>query len=430
MSEPYCNSYYTHSANSHAPFAKLDGDREVDVAIVGGGFTGVATALGLAERGVSVALLEANRIGWGATGRNGGQITGSLSGDKAMEREFARTFGAQAARDFVWDLRWRGHAIIRDRVARYGIDCDLKNGHLHAAWKPGRMAELEEMYHLACARGMEAEVELVNAEGMPGVIGTSIYAGGLINRRNMHVHSLNLCLGEADAARGLGAEIYEDTQVLDISGDARPVLTTARGRVRAGKVLLAGNAYHRLARRKLSGLLFPASLGVVATEPLSREMARALNPQDLGVYDTRFVLDYYRLTADRRLLFGGGTNYSGRESADIAAEIRPAIESTFPQLKGIGIDFAWQGQAGITINRIPQLGTLAPGVFYAQGYSGHGIATSHIVAQIMAATLLGDAREFSTFADAHQWRLPVGRTLGNQLLALGMWYFQKREAFR
>lgn len=429
MAEPYCESWYAATVNPTAGFPRLEESLDVDVAIVGGGFTGVSTAVELAERGLRVALLEANRIGWGASSRNGGQITGSLSGDRAMLKQFSRKIGAEAA-DYVWKLRWRGHEIIRRRVAKYGISCDLKHGHLQAAWKPKHMAELEEMHRNALAHGMESEVELLDAKAVRGVIGTELYHGGLLNRRNMHVHSLNLCLGEAEAARSLGARLFEDTQVLEIRHGARPELITSRGRVKADKILIAGNAAHRLARVKLAGMLFPASLGVVATEPLTEAQVRAVNPQDLAVYDTRFVLDYYRLTSDRRLLFGSGTNYTGRASPHIAETLRPAIVRTFPQLKDLRIDFAWQGQDGISLNRIPQLGKVAPNVFYAQGYSGHGVATSHIVGEIMAKAMTGETQDFDLFASVRHWRLPVGRFLGNQALALGMWGFQLRERWR
>lgn len=425
MAAPYAASYYAATANPVAPFERLEGDLDVDVAIVGGGFTGIASAFELSERGIRVAVLEQNRIGWGATSRNGGQITGSLSGDTAMLRQFRRALGP-GVDEFVWNLRWRGHAIIRERVERYGISCDLTPGHMLAAWKPSHVAELREQLESCRAHGMGDEVELVEGAALREVVATDLYAAGLINRRNMHVHSLNLCLGEADAARGLGARIFEDTEVTEVRKGTRVSLVTPRGVVRADKVLLAGNAYHRLGGARLQNMLFPASLGVVATAPVPEALRQRLNPQNLAVYDTRFVLDYYRFTADGRLLFGGGTNYSGRASADIAAELRPAIERTFPDLAGIGIDFAWQGQAGITVNRIPQLGRLAPNIFYAQGYSGHGVATSHIVGEIMAQAMTGDPREFEIFEGAFHFRNPLGRKAGNVMLALGMWYFQKK----
>jgi len=430
MAQDYPRSYYAATRNPVAPFPRLEADIEADVAIIGGGFSGVASAVELSERGLKVALLEAEQIGWGATGRNGGQITGSLSGDTAMEKQFSRALGKAGAADFVWNLRWRGHEIIKRRVEKYGIACDLKHGHLHAAYKPSHVAELEATYAAAQAHGMGDEVQLLRGAALHDLVGTEVYCAGLLNRRNMHVHSLNLCLGEADAARHMGAQIFTDTKVLRIEYGAAPRVVTAHGSVRAKQVLLAGNGYHRLGQRKLAGLLFPATLGIVATEPLSEAVAKSVLPTDIAVYDTRFVLDYYRLTADRRLIFGSGTNYAGGESQDIAGQIRPAIEKTFPQLKGVGIDFAWQGQDGISINRIPQLGRITPNVFYAQGYSGHGIATSHIVAEVMAKALTGEMRDFDIFASARMWRLPVGRFLGNQALALGMWYYQKLDALR
>ena len=429
MAEPYCKSYYAATANPTAPFPSLEGSIDVDVAIIGGGFTGIATAVELAERGVRVAVLEANRIGWGASGRNGGQITGSLSGDKAMEKQFRRKLGSEAA-EFVWNLRWRGQDIIRRRVGKYGIKCDLRLGHMQAAYRPSHIAELEDMYRAACAHGMGDEVEMVYGADLHRYVGTDIYHAGLVNRRNMHVHSLNLCLGEADVARSLGAGIFTDTPVEKIVYGDRPELVTAKGRVRADKVMIAGNGYHHFAPGRLSGMIFPATLGVVATEPLPEDLAKSVLPQDFAVYDTRFVLDYYRLTADRRLLFGSGTNYKGTASSDIGAPMLPAIRKTFPQLCDVKIEFAWEGQDGITINRIPQLGNVTPHVFYAQGYSGHGIATSHVIGEIMAAAITGDARDFDIFASAWHWRLPVGRYLGNRALALGMWYFQKMEALR
>jgi glycine/D-amino acid oxidase-like deaminating enzyme len=243
----------------------------------------------------------------------------------------------------------------------------------------------------------------------------------------MHLHSLNLCVGEARAAAGLGVRIFEGSEVTAIEHGPPATVVTARGRVTADAVLIAGNAYHRLERGRLGGLLFPAALGNLATTPLDEATARAVNPRDIAVYDCRFVLDYYRLTADRRLMFGGGANYSGRAPADIAAALRPAIERTFPRLRGVSIEFAWSGLAGIVPNRVPLLGRLSPGVYYAQGYSGHGIATSHVLAEMVAEAITGTQDRFDTFAGLHHMRLPVGETLGGHLLALGAWYYGLRD---
>jgi glycine/D-amino acid oxidase-like deaminating enzyme len=245
----------------------------------------------------------------------------------------------------------------------------------------------------------------------------------------MHLHPLNLCIGEAGAAASLGALIFEHSPVLDIVHGANPAVVTAAGRINAKQVLLAGDVYHKLEANKLKGLIFPAMGGIVTTAPLG-ELAEQLNPQDLAVYDCRFVLDYYRLTADKRLLFGGGCNYSGRDSRDIAAELRPGIERTFPQLKGVAIDFQWSCAMGIVINRIPQLGKLSDNVWYCQGYSGHGIATSHIMGEIMANALTGTLEQFDTFAACKQIKVPLGDLFGNPMLAAGMWYYQMLEKLR
>ncbi|SFU11377.1 NAD(P)/FAD-dependent oxidoreductase [Pseudomonas marincola] len=423
-----CKSYYTATLNQETDYPTLQGQVSVDVVIIGGGFTGVASAVELAERGLKVAIVEANKIGWGATGRNGGQVTGSLSGDGAMRKQMRKKLGDEVD-DFVWNLRWRGHEIIKQRVEKYSINCDLKHGHLHAAFKPSHMTDLQADYEEAVRRGMGADVTLLDREGVRGQLQTDLYQGAIKNTRNMHLHPLNLCIGEAKAAESLGALIFEHSEVLEIVHGANPAVITAQGRIEAKQVLLAGDVYHKLEKKKLKGMIFPAMGGIVTTAPLG-ELADQINPHDLAVYDCRFVLDYYRLTADKRLLFGGGANYSGRDSRDIAAELRPGIEATFPQLKGVAIDFQWSCAMGIVINRIPQLGKLSDNVWFCQGYSGHGIATTHIMGEIMANALTGTLENFDTFAGCSHIKVPMGDVFGNPMLAVGMWYYQMLEKLR
>jgi glycine/D-amino acid oxidase-like deaminating enzyme len=423
-----CPSYYSASLNQETAYPTLQGQISVDVVIIGGGFTGVASAVELAERGLKVAIVESHKIGWGATGRNGGQVTGSLSGDGAMRKQMRNRLGAEVD-DFIWQLRWRGQQIIQQRVAKYGIHCDLKHGHLHAAYKPSHMPGLQADYEEAVRRGMADEVSLLDAEGVRAHLDTDLYCGAIKNNRNLHLHPLNLCIGEAKAAESLGALIFEHSEVLQIVHGAHPAVITAQGRIDAKQVLLAGDVYHKLEPQKLKGMIFPAMGGIVTTAPLG-ELAKQINPQDLAVYDCRFVLDYDRLTADGRLLFGGGCNYSGRDSRDIAAELRPAIERTFPALKGVPIDFQWSCAMGIVVNRIPQLGKLSDNVWYCQGYSGHGIATSHIMGEVMANALTGSLEKFDTFAACSHIKVPLGDVLGNPMLAVGMWYYQLLEKLR
>ncbi|AWN15644.1 FAD-binding oxidoreductase [Salinisphaera sp. LB1] len=426
----YPGSYYAASIAEPGDYPGLDADLRVDVAVVGGGFTGVATALELAERGHSVALIEANRIGWGASGRNGGQVTGSLSGEAGLKKHLRDVPGGDVEA-FVWDLRWRGQRIIEQRVQRYGIDCDLKHGHLQAAWKQGHVAALKADLKAAQARGMGDRVRWIEKDELRELLDTPLYHGALRNDANLHLHPLNLVRGEARAAADQGVAIFEGSPVVDIQHGAPARVVTAQGSITADTVVLAGGAYHKLARRDLAGKLFPAALGIVTTAPLG-ETAHRINPEDLAVYDTRFVLDYYRLTADGRLLFGGGANYSGRESEDVAAYLRPRLEATFPALAGVAIDYQWQGMAGIVPNRMPMLGRTGAGdnVYYAQGYSGHGVATSHIVASVLAEAIDGQAAEFDAFAGLPHGRVPFGERFGNTLLALGMTWYRLLETIR
>lgn len=422
-------SYYSDSANSAIVYPQLEGEVRVDVAVIGGGFTGLATAVELAERGRKVALVEAHRIGWGQSGRNGGQVTGSLSGDAALLRQLTRRVGREAADDFIWYLRWRGHELIRHRIEKYGIECDLRFGHLHTAYKPAHVRGLRRTYDDMVRRGMGSMVDWVPEQDIGAFLDTPLYLGAIHNRNNMHLHPLNLCLGEAAALAGLGGLVFEQSPVLEICHGRLPALRLPRGRIVADQVMLAGDVSHKLERRKLGGMIFPAAGGIVTTEPLG-ELARQLNPKNVAVYDSRFVLDYHRMTADGRLLFGGGANYSGKPSRDIAAELRPCIERTFPQLRGVGISHQWSCDMGIVFNRIPQLGKLAPNVWYAQGYSGHGLATSHIVGEVMAGAINGTMEKFDTFQRFSHIRMPVGDWVGRQVLALGMWYFQMAEKLR
>ena len=420
------DNYYISTANDLTDYPQLNDETSCDIAIVGGGLTGVAAAVELSELGYSVVLLEANKIGWGASGRNGGQVTGSLSGDSAMLKQLQQRDGFDAAK-FIWDLRWRGQDIIKQRIAKYQIECDLIHGHLHTAWSKKAIPALQQTLKDAQVWGFDGHLEWLETEALHGLLNTPLYHGGLYNKRNFHVHSLNLCLGEARAATNIGCRIFEQTAVTKLDTNNDPVLVTEHGVVNAKTVVLAGNAYHRLCQQQLKGLLVPAILANMTTEPLSDQQVAELNPQRLAVYDSRLVLDYYRITADNRLMFGGGTNYSGRDVDNVRASLRPALEATFPALKGVNIDHAWTCTAGIVPNRIPLLGRAQKNVYYSQGYSGHGIASSHILAEILAQALHGELSRFDTFSQFKHRKVPFGQQLGNPLMAIGMAYYQMKE---
>ena len=418
-SEHHCASYYAATRNDQTTYAPLASDVDADVCIIGGGFTGVATALTLAERGYRVVLLEQNYIGWGASGRNGGQMLCGISGtDRLIQR-----WGENSANRF-FELGYRGHEIIRDRIGRYDIDCDLKAGSFTAALKPRHMRDNYQWAEEFESRGLSDKYRLVERHEMCDVLGTDAYIGGLINWMDGHLHPLNLCLGEARAAASLGVEIHEQTKALRIRHGSRPEVDTAKGRVTADALILAGNAYHHLEQKSLAGLMIPVTSFIIATERLSEQEAVDLNPLDLAVCDQNEVLDYYRLSADRRLLYGGQCNYSGREPQSIEAAMRPLMLRIFPQLTDKRIDYQWGGQMGFTVKRVPLLGRTSTNVFYAMGYCGHGVNVSHIAGEVMADAVGGTLENFDMFEKMNHFRIPMGRQLGNPLFALGMLFYR------
>ena len=422
MAELHVNSYYAATLNDPTTYPRLDGTVRADICVIGGGFSGVATALTMSERGYSVVLLEANRIGWGASGRNGGQMIAGISGEGAI----ARQLGADGRR-LIRDIRYRGNDIIEQRVAKYGIACDLKRGWMEVAARPRHMDGLREHAEELAADGCGADLEIIERDAMATVIGTGIYHGALVDRRSGHLHPLNLCLGEARAAASLGVKVYENSTVTGMAGGAKPFATTAHGRVEAKHVVLAGDCDHKFTRGPLRGLLFPTGSYIIATEPLDEATARAINPRDLAVADSNVVLDYYRLSADRRMLFGGRCNYSNRDPKDLTAAMRPRLIQIFPQLAGARIDFAWGGKIGLVLTRVPAIGRIEPNLYYLQGYSGHGVNATHIAAEIVSDAICGTAEKFDLFARINQIRLPVGQWAGNQVLALGMLYYRMRD---
>lgn len=420
--QDHTKSYYAATANDRTRHPALEGTVKADVCVIGGGFSGVATALTMAERGRSVVLLEANRIGWGASGRNGGQMIGGISGEATIERQLGKA-GAKLVRD----IRYRGHEIIEGRIAKYGISCDLKRGWMEVAARPRHMTAIRAHFEERVAEGEGDHLELVEAEDLPRVLGTSAYHGGFIDRRSGHLHGLNLCLGEARAAANLGVRIFEDSRVVALEGGAKPSVRTERGRVEAGTVVIGGEIFDRFGQPRLKGLMLPTGSYIIATEPLSDAVVAEINPQGLAVCDSNVVVDYYRLSADRRMLFGGRCNYSNRDPKDIGASIRPRMVEIFPQLKDAKIDFAWGGRIAIVMNRVPVIERLAPNLYVLQGYSGHGVNATHIAAEIVSDAICGTTETFDLFDRIRHTRLPLSDWFGNQMLALGMLYYRLRD---
>jgi gamma-glutamylputrescine oxidase len=418
----HTDSWYAATVNEVTRYPELEGRQTADVCVVGAGFTGIATALSLAERGYSVALVEANRVGWGASGRNGGQLINGINGLKKIRKKYG-----EGIADMLWDLRWRGNTIIHDWVRKYDIACDFKEGFIETALKPRHLADQDDYIAELQKYNFPYRYEKWDRDKTRAMLGTDVFLGGLVNYRDGHLHPLNLCIGEARAARGLGALIFEQSPVTHIAHGDKPTVFTAKGQVQANAVVLAGNAYHKLEPKHLSNLTFPAGSYIIGTEPLSEEMVNSINPLDLAVCDMNEIVDYYHLSSDKRMLYGGRCNYSGREPKSIKAAILPRMLKIYPQLKGKRIDFEWGGAIGIVLNRIPVLGRINKNVYYCQGYSGHGVGASHTMGEITVDAVTGTLEKFDLFANMKHFRIPGSQWVGNQLIAMGMLYYRMKD---
>lgn len=428
QAQNHAPSYYAASTNRTLAFAPLQGEQEADVCIVGGGFSGLNTAIELAERGLSVVLLEAHRIGWGASGRNGGQLIRGVGHDV---EQFLPVLG-EAGVDALKYMGFEAVDIVRQRIERYAIDCDLSWGYCDLATKTRHLDGFQAEYADLQRLGYAHPLRLVPGHEMHEVIGSDRYLGGLVDMGSGHLHPLNLALGEAAAAQSLGVRLFEQSIVERIDHGQQVRVHTAQGCVRAQQLVLAGNAYLGNLDRTLAGKVLPAGSYIIATEPLPGALRHELLPQNMAVCDQRVALDYFRLSADGRLLFGGACHYSGRDPKDIARYMQPKMLKVFPQLQGIGIDYQWGGMIGIGANRLPQIGRLAgqPNVYYAQAYSGHGLNATHLAGRLLAEAICGQLQgRFDLFARVPHPIFPGGQRLRSPLLALGMLWYRFKDLF-
>lgn len=420
----HINSYYAASANPSPSRDSLKESIEADVCVVGGGFSGLSAALHLAKQGRQVTLLEGSRIGWGASGRNGGQIVNGLNASLAT---IGKRYGQDTA-DFVGSLVQEGAGIIRQFVSEHQIDCDLKPRNIFVAFNARQMRELEEKQILWRKHGMD-DHEMLDKDALMKHVGSTRYCGGMIDHSGGHLHPLNLAQGEAIALEGLGGTIYEQTKVERVENlSTQPILHTEHGQVRCKTLVLCGNAYLGKSVPELAPRVMPVSTQVMATEPLSEELANALLPTDSCVEDVRYILDYYRLSADRRLLFGGGTVYGGTDPKDVEAKLRPNMEKVFPELRSVKVTHAWSGNFALSFSRVPQLGTLGPNAYYAMGYSGHGVTGSHLFGRLLAEAISGDTKRFDRFAALPWYPFPGGQRFRVPYSTVGSWWYGMRDA--
>jgi gamma-glutamylputrescine oxidase len=420
---PHTRSYYAATAHPSPERPALKGEVACDVCVIGAGFTGLSAALHLAEKGYRVLVLEAARIGWGASGRNGGQIINGYSRDLGS---MARRFGEEAAQTFG-QLSIEGAAIIRKLVTSHDIACDYKPGNLFVAKTPKQLRQLKARQEAWTPYRREG-LELVDRRALATHIRSDLYIGGLLDRLGGHIHPLNLALGEAAAVEQLGGTIHEASKALAIEeGPSGVIIKTGKGLVQARFLVAAGNAYLGRTLPRLATFAMPVSTQIITTAPLGEKGGHSILPSDLAVEDMDYFLDYFRLTADHRLLFGGGTLYSGTTPANIIARLHPQLLKVFPQLQEVPVDFAWSGNFALTLSRAPHLGRLGQAIYFAHGYSGHGVTTSHLAGRMIADAIDGDARQFDAFAAIPATPFPGGRLLRVPLTVLGSWWYRLRD---
>jgi gamma-glutamylputrescine oxidase len=423
--EKHVDSWYAASANGSLQFPSLSGTARADVCIIGGGYTGLSSAIHLRRRGYSVVLLEANRVGWGASGRNGGHVgTGQRAGQDTLEA----LVGTERARA-LWDLGLEAVQTVCDLVDDFAIDCELKEGNLHVASCAGDARELEaEAAHLQSQYGY-AQASYISADELPELTSAQGFHGALLDRGARHLHPLNYALGLAEAAAQLGATLHEGSRVTGYreTGSDGVEVHTGAGSVQAKFLVLACNGYLDRLEPRTAGRIMPINNYMVATEPLDEATARRLIRDDTSMSDTRFVINYWKLSADKRLLFGGGESYSRRFPADIRGFVRPHMLRIYPELRDTRIDYGWGGTLAITMNRMPDFGRLSPTVYYAHGYSGHGVPIATLAGKLLAEAIAGQAERFDVMAGVPSPRFPGGTLLRWPGLVAGMLFYSLRD---
>ena len=419
----YPQSWYAATVDPLPPFPQLRGESKADVCVIGAGYTGLSTALHLAERGYDVALLEAHRVGFGASGRNGGQLG---SGQRMEQTDLEALVGFDDARK-LWDLAEEAKNVTKGLIAKHDIPCHLKPGIAHACFN-AREVRHEHAYvaHLQDRYGYD-QIEALDRDALQAICPSPKYVGGSLDMGAGHLHPLGLALGLARAAAAAGVRLYENTHVNEIEKGPRPTVRTDNGSITADHVVLACNGYLGTLDRKVAARVMPINNYIAATRPLSEDELQTVLRRDVAIADSKFVINYFRLSHDNRLLFGGGESYGYRFPADIAALVRKPMRDIYPHLADIEIDYAWGGTLGITMKRMPFFARLAPNILSASGYSGHGVGTATHAGLLAAQAIAGQSEGFNTMARVPAPPFPGGGMMRTPLLALAMTWFALRD---
>jgi gamma-glutamylputrescine oxidase len=421
----YPNSYYAATANKSFDFPILEEEVQADVCVIGSGYTGLSAALHLAEAGYDVTLLEAEKVGWGASGRNGGQVA---QGQRIGHEELVKKMGKDAA-DMLWDLSLDSVDLVKELIKKHDIQCDLKSGVLDVAAKASHMDDMKEEYDYLTNVLKYEHVKYVEKDEVQNMLGTDKYHNGLVLTDAAHLHPLNYALGLAGAAAKAGVNIYENSRVTKYKGGIGAEVETEKGLVKAKYILLACNGYLGNLSPKVAGKIMPINNFILATEPLSDDLCRKINRDDYAVADTKFVINYFKLSGDNRLLWGGGENYTKAFPKDIPNFVRKYMLEFYPELKDVKIDYGWGGTLAITLNRMPHFDRVEENVFVAQGYSGHGVAMATLGGKLMADAIKGSAENFDLFKSVPTPTFPGGTLLRWPGLVAGMLYYSMRDRF-
>ena len=421
-------SYYEASVQRPAPLPSLDADVRADVVVVGAGFAGLSAAIECAQRGLSVIVLEADRICSGASGRNGGQaIVGYASGQGPFDDQLSRAHSRLA-----WEMSLESVDLIDERIAQFGIACDREFGYLYVAESARKARALEaDMREMETRWGLKSE--FVSGTATRQYIDSPLYQAAAYEKRSGHLHPLKYGLGLARAAQSLGVRIFEGSPVVDLQRGTPLVARTAKGSVTASFGVLAGNCtlaeFGPQVAPEIAARIMPVGTYIIGTAPLDAALCQRLIPSNAAVCDNNFVLDYYRFSADRRMLFGGRVSYSARTPANLQAVIAQRMGKVFPDLAQVPVEYVWGGFVDISLNRAPDFGRLGSNLYYLQGFSGHGVAITGLAGRVVAQAVCGQAERFDVFARLKHRKFPGGALLRTPSLVLGMAYHQLMDWF-
>jgi len=417
-------SYYTATQNNRRQFPSLTDHETADICVIGAGYTGLSSALHLAQKGYKVIILEAETVAFGASGRNGGHVG---IGQRADQAELEVEYGHQTA-NLLWDMGLEAVDTVKNLISTHNIDCDLKYGNMHLAHKRRLCAGMKEEIDFLADRYNFHDLEYIPEERLDEAVGSDGFYGAVWDKASCHLHPLNYALGLADAAIKAGVTIYEHSRVTSYGGSPL-VISTATGQVTASEIILACNGYIEKLEPKINGYIMPINNFVLATEPLTDDMARSIIPKDTSMADSRFVINYWKLSGDNRLIFGGGENYRRKFPRDIKGFVGKYMRQIYPQLADTKIDYGWGGTLAITMNRQPHFGRVQDNIWYLQGYSGHGVPTATFAGKLIAEAICGKLERFDVMSNLSTRRFPGGTLLRWPGMVSAMLYYSLRDRF-